>query len=165
MTEHRRRRWDPDPRGIGVGEATAHLATLDALREVAAQPGWVAEDPEAHLLPRLRHAAEAAGAALAIDVITTDPDGTFVVDVHWVGTGGAEPRWYGDTGADARAVRVASLALIASVAETTTVIRERHEADQSVYEVMTGALPGDSPFATHGHTLRLRVAGVSRSNP
>ena len=142
-------RWDPDPRGIGVGDATAHLSALDALRAVAAQEGWVAEEPEAHLLPHLRAAAEAGDSALAIDAASTDPDGTFVI----------EARWVGDAAAGARDVRVAAIAFIATVAETTTAIHERNDAGAAVFEVVTGTLPGGS-FATHGHTLRMRVAGA-----
>ena len=37
-----RPRWDPDDRGVGVGDARAHIATVDALREVADRDGWVA---------------------------------------------------------------------------------------------------------------------------
>jgi hypothetical protein len=144
-------RWDPDERGTGVADASAHLATLDALREAAARPDWVAEEPEAHLLPHLRSAVAADGATLAIDAATTDPDGTFVVEARWIGD--AE---------DARAARVAALALVATVVESTTAIHLRHAADADVYEIVTGELPGDSTFATHGHTLRLRVVGAPR---
>lgn len=151
MTEPRRPRWDPDSRGVGVGDATAHLGALDALRDVAARPTWVAEEPEAHLLPHLREAVRAAGATLAIDSFSTAPDGSFVVDVHWVGADAA----------DARMVRVASLALIASITESMTAIRERHEAGRTIYEVVTGSLPGDSTFATHGHTMSLRVVAAA----
>ena len=151
MNGPRRPRWEPDARGIGVGDATSQLGSIDALRAVAAQSGWVAEEPEAHLLPHLREAVRAAGAPLAIDATSTAPDGSFVVDVHWVGA----------SGADARAVRVASLALIASVTESMTAIRERHEAGLTIYDVVTGTLPGDTTFATHGHTMRLRVAGAA----
>ncbi len=155
MTAPRRPRWDPDERRIGAGDATSHLDTLDALRRVAAEPGWVTEEPEAHLLPHLQEAVRVAGSPLALDASTTDPDGTFVVDVHWVGAADA----------DARAVRVASLALIATIAESATTIRERHGPGLTTYEVVTGTLPDDTTFATHGHTLRLRVASATRADP
>jgi hypothetical protein len=144
-------RWDPDERGAGVADASAHLATLDALREAAARPDWVAEEPEAHLLPHLRSAVAADGATLAIDAATTDPDGTFVVEARWVGDAG-----------DAHGAQVAAFALIATIAESTTAIQMRHDPDADVYEVVTGVLPGESRFATHGHTLRLRLLGAPR---
>ncbi len=150
-SSERRPRWDPDDRGVGVGDASAHLATLDALREVAARPGWVAEEPELHLVPHLRDAVAAEGSNLAIDAATTEPDGTLVV----------EARWTGDA-ADARAARVAALALVATITESTTAIHLRHAADADIYEIVTGELPDDSTFATHGHTLRLRVVGAPR---
>ncbi len=144
-------RWDPDERGAGVADASAHLATLDALRAAAARPDWVAEEPEAHLLPHLRSAVAADGATLAIDAATTDPDGTFVVEARWIGDA-----------VDARAAQVAAFALIATIIESTTAIHMRHDADADVYEVVTGDLPGESRFATHGHTLRVRVVGAPR---
>ncbi len=146
-------RWDPDPRGIGVADARSFVPAIDALRGVAEETGWVAEEPEAHLLPHFRDAVAADGSPLAIDSATTAPDGTFVV----------ETRWVGDPGAEAQALRVAAAALIAAVTESTTLVRERREADADVYDVVTGTLPGESRFATHGHTLRLRVVRTADS--
>ena len=140
-------RWDPDDRGIGVGDARAYLATLDAMRAVADRDGWVAESPETHLLPRLTEHA-ATGGPLAIEATRTGSDGTFEVDARWVGARDAE----------AWRVRAAAVALIGVVAETTSLIRETRGPDgDPVFEVMTGLLPTDTRFATHGHTLLLRV--------
>ena len=97
-------RWDPDDRGIGVGDARAHLDHLDRLRDAADTDGWVAEDPAAHLLPYLERAVP-AGSGWAIDA-TTDHDGAFVVDL----------RWTGEVGPDRQTVRAAAYALIGSVA-------------------------------------------------
>ncbi len=46
-------RWDPDGRGVGVGDARSFLGVIDALRARAIEPGRVAQKPETHLLPRL----------------------------------------------------------------------------------------------------------------
>ena len=109
-------RWDPDERGIGVGDARAHLDRLDALRAAADQEGWVAEEPEAHLLPHIvRHVG--AGAPWALEATATEPDGTFVVELRW--TGPAE--------ADRRTVRIAAYALIGVIAEGITAIAESAE--------------------------------------
>src|SRR6187402_1767938 len=86
MSEARARppRWDIDERGIGVGDACGHLARLDALRAAAAETGWVAEEPEAHLLPHIeRHLAD--GAPFTLEGATTEPDGTLLVAVRWAG--------------------------------------------------------------------------------
>ena len=140
-------RWDPDERGIGVADARIFLATLDALRAVADKDGWVAEDPETHLLARLSEAATDGG-SLAITSTTTDPDGTFEVDARWVGPADPE-HWQ---------VRAAAIALIGVVAEATSLIRERRAADRAAtFDVVTGLLPDDTAFATHGHTIRLTV--------
>lgn len=141
-------RWDPDERGIGVGDARAHLGVLDALRRAAVQPGWVAEEPESHLLPHLvRHAAEDSPWVIASTA--TEADGTFVVDA----------RWAGPADADRRTIRAAAFGLIGAVAETSTGIHERRGPDGVTFDVVTGVLPGETEFATHGHTVRLRITG------
>jgi hypothetical protein len=44
------------------------------------------------------------------------------------------------------------------IAETTSLIRETRGPDgDPMFEVMTGLLQDDTRFATHGHTLQLRV--------
>jgi hypothetical protein len=142
-----RPRWDPDERGIGVADARGHLAALDTLRDVAASDGWVAEAPETHLLPRITEAAN-EGASLTIVATTTEADGTF----------GIEARWVGEPDPEAWRVRATAIALIGAVAEATSLIHERRAVDGSAtFDVVTGLLPDDTGFATHGHTLRLTV--------
>lgn len=143
----RRPRWDPDERGIGVADARGHLATLDALRQVADEDGWVAEEPEKHLLPHLVEFARTAP-DLGIESAVTAPDGTYEIVARWVGP--ADP--------DRRTVRAAAFVLVGVVAEGATVVHETRGADgAAIYEVVTGLLPEDTPFATHGHTVRVRV--------
>jgi hypothetical protein len=156
MAEARARppRWDPDERGIGVADARAHLARLDALRAAAAEDGWVAEAPETHLLPHVQRQVHDGG-AWAIDGTTTEPDGTFVVDLRWTGA----------PDADRRAIRVAAYGLIGSIAEGITAIAEVREPTGLVFEVVTGMLAGQSAFAPHGHTLRLRIDGPPWTRP
>ena len=147
VTERPSPRWDPRRAGIGVADARRHLATIDSLRDVAGRDGWVAEAPDTHLLPRLVEAS-ADGSPLAIASTRTGDDGTFEVDARW--TGGPHPEnWQ---------VRAAAIALIGVVAETTSLIHESRGPDGiATFDIVTGLLPEDSTFATHGHTLRLRV--------
>jgi len=46
-----RRRWDTDERFSGVADASGFAAAVDELAALARRPGWVAEEPEAHLVP------------------------------------------------------------------------------------------------------------------
>jgi hypothetical protein len=140
-----RRRWDTDDRGIGVGDARAWRPTIEALAEVAATDGWVAEEPELHLLPHLE-AATAAG-PLALRRAESDADGTFVVDLEWAG----------ETEANRRDIRAAMFVLIGSIAESMTVIHELPTEAGRQIDVLTGLVGPDSPFATHGHTVRFRL--------
>jgi hypothetical protein len=48
-----RRRWDTDDRFTGVAEASAFAPAIEELAVFARRPGWVAEEPEAHLVPHL----------------------------------------------------------------------------------------------------------------
>jgi hypothetical protein len=144
----RRPRWDPDDRGIGVADARDQLDVIDALRRAADEDGWVAEAPELHLLPHLlAHTGDGSGWVVGSSVV--GPDGTFEVDA----------RWSGPPDADRGVRRVAAFALIGSIAEGATMIHERRDAESLVFEVVTGLLPADTSFASHGHTLRLRLLG------
>jgi hypothetical protein len=114
---------------------------LDGLRAAADEDGWVAEEPEVHLLPHIvRHLAD--GAPFTLQATTTDPDGTFVVTVSWDGS----------QEAGRGAVRTAAYALIAVIAESTTEITQNDDDRGSlVFEVVTGMLADQTRFATHGH--------------
>jgi len=68
-----RRRWDTDERGHGVGDARASLGAIQELADLAASSEWVAEDPEAHLLPGLRDRIEISG--LRLEGAEVQPDG------------------------------------------------------------------------------------------
>jgi hypothetical protein len=143
----RQPRWDPDERGIGAGDARAHLRRLDALRAAADEDGWVAEEPEAHLLPHLRRHVD-EDTVWAITRTETEADGTFVVEL----------RWNGPADAGRSQVRVAAYGLIGAIAESTTAIIELDDPGGQTFEVVTGMLPDQTAFASHGHTVRLRLA-------
>ncbi len=154
------RRWDIDERGRGVGDAAALVPGASELLAALEHPDWVAEDPEAHLLPHLRRWCEREQARLELVSARVRDDATFVVEL----------RWLGDEG-DTRGAREAVFALIGSVAESATYVRQRRRdgagdvdepstAEPLVFETATGMLRGDTTFAEHGHTLELIVGGV-----
>jgi hypothetical protein len=37
-------------------------------------------------------------------------------------------------------------------------VREHHDGDAAIFEIITGIADEPGPFATHGHTLRLTLA-------
>ena len=149
----RRRRWDDDTRGTGAADARAWRPLIETLAGVIDEDGWVAEEPELHLLPHLE--AATATAPLAIREASTEGDGTFAVDLDWIGPGEASRL----------AIRSALYALIATIAETVTLLHEPPDAGGRVLEMLSGSAGGDGPFAGHGHTVRLVVSvpGADRS--
>jgi len=128
-------------------------ATLASVSEIVSTPAWVAEDPVVHLLPHLEAAAAATG-LLEIRRTTTAAEGEFVVELAWVGP----------PDADRRAIRTAVFAVVGAIGETITVVLEPPASDGRELEVLTGVLPSDDGFATHGHTIRLRVGLESRAD-
>jgi hypothetical protein len=145
MTE--RRRWDIDERFVGV--ADAGIATEDVARLLAKtqEPGWVTEDAVDHLGPWCRAAAEALDLDLArLEMV----DDVLEVDLRV------------DWDDEVRAPRVAAYGLIGAFAEPSTHVRERRGPDgEVVLEVVTGVLPGDSHFASHGHLARIRLLSAA----
>lgn len=144
------RRWDIDERGEGVGDARAEARRIDDLRGHAERPGWVTEEPEAHLWPHLERAIKEPGSPWTSAAHSVDLDGRLIVDlVH------APVR-----GERARAVCQAdTLLLVGLVIEGATFveIEERGLDDTLVMDIVTGMLDDQTPFKAHGHTLRLRV--------
>ena len=137
------RRWDGDERGEGVADAGAFAGAAGALLEAMRSANWVAEAPEAHLLPHLRRACK----SLPFELVAagTSADGTFDVELHWTG----ETRGQAE-------VRAAIFALVGSFAELSTYVRQRNGGPLA-FEVVTGFLEGESVFSPHGHTVRLSV--------
>jgi hypothetical protein len=140
-------RWDGDTTGRRVADAAAFSDGATELVDAMRSSDWVAEDPEAHLLPHL----EAASDGLPVGLAATRAldDGSFEVELSWIG----EPAGEG-------AVRRVVFALMGSIAETATYVRQRRVEDAMIFELVTGLIGEDTHFAPHGHTLP-RSAGVS----
>jgi hypothetical protein len=140
-------RWDTDTRGAGIGDGQWIAPALRRLLEALAAPGWVAEEPEVHVLPHLRQACDAPSSPWTL--IGADlRDAVYVVTLEW---SRPQPRL--------RQLRTDALALIGTVAEGSTFVQQRMAEREIEYHVTTGMLEGDSPFAGHGHLLLLRIGG------
>jgi hypothetical protein len=76
------RRWDVDERGRGVADAGALAPGVRELVDALAIEGWVAEQPEAHLLPHIERACREAG----LELIEHDVENAvLVVRIDWPG--------------------------------------------------------------------------------
>ena len=139
------RRWDTDERGHGVGSGDAYSPNVQELADALPGSGWVAEEPEAHLLPHLQAACDEPGSPWAIRSWTFD-DGVFVIDASWSGSWGSWAALRGD-----------AFALLGRIAEVTTHIRQRSVEDGFTFEMATGTVADGSPFTPHGHLVRMHV--------
>jgi hypothetical protein len=140
------KRWDTDDRHTGVADASAFAPAIEELAALARRPGWVTEDPESHLVPHLQEAG-----VPGLRVLGYQPDGDGVLHVT------AEYH-EGDSRGE---IRRHAWALIATVAELATSVRERSDGDGDggtiVFDVVTGIPENAGRFATHGHTIRLTL--------
>jgi hypothetical protein len=137
-------RWDGDERGHGVGDAASFATGANELVDAMRADGWVAEDPDVHLRPHLERAC--GSLPLELRETSVAPDGTYDVDLLWRGDGHS-------TGA----IRAAVFALAGSVAETASYLRQRRDDGAIVFELVTGMIGEDLPFAPHGHAVRFTV--------
>jgi hypothetical protein len=137
-------RWTGDGQERGVADAGRSVPHIAALLVAAHESGWVAEEPDRHLLPNLIAQLDPGGPGLALTSWRID-GGALVLTL-------ARPERL-----SARETRSAIFRLVGSVAESTTFIREFVEAGSRRYEICTGTLAGDGPFASHGHLLSIVV--------
>jgi hypothetical protein len=131
------RRWDVDERGRGIADAAALAPGVHELVNALTIEDWVAEEPEAHLLPHIEQACRQAG----LELLEHRLEGAvFVVRIGWRGT----------RQDDARAT---AFSVIGSFAESATSVRQRGLS----FEVVTGMLDQDTRFKAHGHLVRLEL--------
>jgi len=141
-------RWEGDDRGEGVADATVFAVGATELAEAMRRPAWVSEEPEVHLLPHVQRACETV--PLRLVGSSTSADGTLTLELSST-----------DADAGLGEVRAAVFAVLGSFAEPATYVRQRRaETSEAplVFEVATGFLPSDTPFAPHGHTVRITVS-------
>ncbi|HEX8919298.1 MAG TPA: hypothetical protein VF898_12400, partial [Chloroflexota bacterium] len=140
------RRWDGDVRGKGVAGGASATGDLQRLIADMAAPDWIAEDPEIHLLPHLRSFIERQGSPWRLISAEASSDDRYLVHVAWVGERLSRGR-----------LRAEAFALIGSIAENSTHVKERRTDHGADYEVATGILTGDSGWLGHGHVLLIHV--------
>lgn len=137
------RRWDTDERGEGVADARAALPAIAELADLAARERWVAEDPEAHLLPGLRDRIAITG--LRLDEVTVDARGVLRLRLTTA------------TRLSRREIRQSVWSILGGAVEMTTHVLETNDGDTVSFDVVTGMAESPGQFATHGHTLRVEV--------
>jgi hypothetical protein len=140
-----RRRWDTDERFVGVADAGRASQDVAALLAMTNEPGWVTEDALEHLGP----SCTAAAADLRIEITRMEVvDAVLEIDVRATRDG------------PARAPRVDAYGVIGGFAEGATYVRESRAGGDVILDVVTGVMPGDNAFATHGHMARIRIVGA-----
>ena len=137
------RRWDDDERCRGIADARWLAPGARELLDAMEQADWVAEQPEAHLLPHIERRCGEPGSAFAIETAAV-ADGVLEVTLRW--SGGTQ-----------RELTEAVWALIGTFAETASYVRGPADGAEPVWELATGMLATDTAFAPHGHTVLLRI--------
>ena len=135
------RRWDIDDRGIGIADAQEFEPPIRDLREAMRRPGWVTEDADAHLGVHLRGACAEPGSPWTCIAAAQGPDGVFDIEVAHTS----------DRSMD---IWREAVALLSRIAEQSFHVRR---VDDQTFEAVTGMLAGEGDFATHGHTVRVRI--------
>jgi hypothetical protein len=135
------RRWDIDERGVGIADAQLFGAPIRELLQATSEPGWVTEDADAHVGVHLQRACAEPGSPWTWIAATQDSRGVLEIELSHSS----------DREMD---VWREAVGLLSTIAEQSFHFRR---VDDQTFEAVTGMLPGDGDFATHGHTIRLRV--------
>jgi hypothetical protein len=143
-TADSRRRWDTDERFSGMADAGVFADSVQELAQLARRPGWVAEEPEVHLVPHLRSASVPG---LTVLTCRAGEDGVLHVAAEHT------------PGDHRRDIRRRAWALLGHIAETLASVHEHAAEDAVMLDVITGGPGGGgaAQFATHGHTIRLTL--------
>jgi len=142
-------RWEDDDRGRGVADAGQLVPGVEQLLAAFKEPDWVAEQPEAHLLPHVEEWCR-NDARLALTSASADERESYLLGLRWTGEL-----------AGVGLARAAVFSLIGSFAESATYVRQRRIGDDRLrFEVGTGEVAPDARFQPHGHTVVIDVAGL-----
>jgi hypothetical protein len=151
---HHQRRWDSDEVGYGIADGGWLAPDVARLQTALSAPAWIAEQPELHLLPHIEHACGQPNAPWRLVDAQMDTAAVYHVRLAWL-----------RQGENLRRLREDVFALIGMVAESVTYVHQ-HITDSTVsYDLCTGMLDDDSPFAPHGRLMRLTITGPAISPP
>ena len=142
----KRPRWEGDARMTGVADGTPLTGSLDALSTAMRDPGWVTEEPVAHLGPKLEAWLAEQSHGRWTNVAVVAEERWLVVSAEWNRADGRM-----------RDLRADAYALIGSFVEDVAYVVQRRAGGVVEFEVATGQEGGE--FAPHGHLVRLRVTG------
>jgi hypothetical protein len=143
-------RWDGDTNGSGIADGSAMAAPVRELADAMTAPTWIAEDPDAHLLPHLRRACEAPGSPFTLVSDRLQEDGVYLVTLDWQPD---DPSYHG--------LRSGVFAVIGTISEELTNVVQRDDVVDGVeFDVTTGVSDERTRFPSgHGHLVRLRIVG------
>jgi len=141
------RRWEGDERGAGTRDGRAFAPGVEAFKNAMLAEGWVSEDPHIHLLPQILAYFEGPSGPLRLRT-SHESAGSLVVELE------------APEAMRPAELRRALFGVVGAIAETATFVREiraEGQAEIRVFELSTGSLDGDSPFAGHGHLVKFLV--------
>jgi hypothetical protein len=143
-----RPRWEGDTRGTGVADGSPRARDAASFLDVLARPGWVTEDPDAHLRPHIQRACTHDDSHWTLLDTAMQANGEYIAEVSWTVPAG-----------QLRQLRADIFALTGTIAESTTYVRQVLTSSTIDYQVVTGMLDAEGPFADHGHLITFRVSG------
>jgi len=140
-------RWEEEARDPGVADARGLALDVQRLLAALAEPQWIVELADTHVLPPLQDACEDAATPWTLESVEAD-GATVNVTATW-----DRPE------ATLRRLRADAFTLIGTIAESVTFVQQHRAEGVLEYHIATGMLAEDGPFASHGHMIRLRVGG------
>ena len=143
----RRPRWDGDERMTGMADGSAMRDALADMGSAMSAPGWVTEEPVAHLGPKLEAWLAGDGHGRWGRVEVTAAEHWLVVSAEWTREGG-----------QMQDLRADAFALIGSFVEAIAHVEQVRDGDVVEFEVATGQPTGR--HAGHGHLVRIRPTGA-----
>ena len=145
MTTTKAPRWESDWRCSGVASGSWIAAEVTQLGAALAEPDWIAEAAEDHLLPHIQRACAEPGGAWRL-TRTMTRSSVFEIELQWT-----VPI------ASLRHLRAAVFSLIGDLAESTTYVHQIIVEGTLEFHVATGLVGTDTSFTPHGHLIRIIV--------